>query len=90
VLRFNAPHAEEKYRVLRRVLNLPEDASLPEYFAELTARLGLPTSLRQMGVPDACLPDIARNATFDHSAATNPRPASEAKFLGLLTEATGG
>ncbi len=74
VLRFNAPHAEEKYRVLRRVLNLPEDASLPEYFAELTARLGLPTSLRQMGVPGACLPDIARNATLDHSAATNPQP----------------
>ena len=90
VLRFNEPHAEEKYDVLRRVLNLPEDASLPDYFAALTARLGLPASLRQMGVPEACLPDIARNATLDHSAATNPRPVSEAEFLGLLTEAMGG
>ena len=90
VLRFNEPHAEDKYGSCAACCNLPEDASLPGYFAALTARLGLPTSLRQMGVPEACLPDIARNATLDHSAATNPRPASEAEFLALLTEAMGG
>ena len=89
VLRFNEPHAADKYRVMRRVLQLPEDASLPEYFAGLTARLGLPTSLRQMGVPEACLPDIARHATLDHSAATNPRPVGEQECLALLDEAMG-
>jgi alcohol dehydrogenase class IV len=90
VLRFNAPHAEDKYRTLRRVLHLTENASLPDFFAGLTARLGLPTSLRQMSVPDSCLPDIAHHATLDHSAATNPRPVSEAEFLALLTEAMVG
>jgi 4-hydroxybutyrate dehydrogenase len=90
VLRFNEPAAAEKYRVLRRVLGLPEDASLPGFFAGLSARLGLPESLRAMGVPEACLPEIARNATLDHSAATNPRLASEAEFLALLREAMAG
>ena len=89
VLRFNEPHAEEKYRVLRRVLLLPADASLADYFADLTKRLALPISLKQMGVSEECLPDIARNATLDHSAATNPRPASEDDFLALLTDAMG-
>ena len=42
-----------------------------------------------MGVPEACLPDIARHATLDHSAATNPRPVSEQEFLALLNEAMG-
>lgn len=87
VLRFNESHAEAKYRALRHTLGLPADASLPAYFAALTARLGLPASLRQMGVPESCLPGIAHNATLDHSAATNPRPASEADFLALLEEA---
>src|SRR3954452_9950467 len=65
VLRFNATHAEDKYRVLRRVLHLPEDADLAAFFAALTARLGLPTSLRRMGVPEACLPEVAHHATLD-------------------------
>jgi len=90
VLRFNEPAASEKYRTLRRTLGLPETASLPEYFAALTARLGLPPSLRAMGVSESCLPAIAHHAALDHSAATNPRPASEADFLAMLREAMAG
>jgi alcohol dehydrogenase class IV len=89
VLRFNEPAAPEKYRILRRTLGLAETASLPAFFAALTARLGLPPSLRTMGVPESCLATIAHHATLDHSAATNPRPASEAEFLALLREAMG-
>ena len=89
VLRFNESHAVAKYEVLRRTLQLPAGASLPDYFAALSVRLGLPASLGQMGVPEDCLEGIARNATLDHSAATNPRPASEAEFLALLNEAMG-
>lgn len=89
VLRFNEPAVPEKYRTLRRTLGLAATASLPDFFAALTARLGLPASLRQMGVPESCLPGIAHGATLDHSAATNPRPASEAQFLALLQEAFG-
>jgi alcohol dehydrogenase class IV len=86
VLRFNEPAAQEKYGVLRRVVGLPEDASLPDFFAGLAARLGLPPGLQAMGVPTTCLPTIAHHATLDHSAATNPRQAGEAEFLALLEE----
>lgn len=89
VLRFNESHAEAKYQTLRHTLDLPAGASLAGYFAALSGRLGLPASLRQMGVPESCLADIAHSATLDHSAATNPRPASEAEFLALLQEAMG-
>lgn len=90
VLRFNAPAAAEKYRTLAQALGLPADAELAGFFADLVARLGLPTSLKQMGVRAACLPDIARHATQDHSAATNPRQASEADFLAMLEAASEG
>jgi hypothetical protein len=90
VLRFNEPAAQEKYRVLRRTLGLPEDADLAAHFAALASRLGLPPGLRAMGVPAACLPAIAHHATLDHSAATNPRPATEGDFLSLLEEAMAG
>jgi 4-hydroxybutyrate dehydrogenase len=89
VLRYNEPAAAEKYGTLRRVLGLPGHASLPDHFQALGTRLGLPSGLRAMGVPEACLAGIARQATLDHSAATNPRPASEAEFLALLREAMG-
>ena len=56
--------------VLRRTLDLPEGASLPGYFAALTARLGLPASLRQMGVPESCLP----TSPTTPCSTTRPRP----------------
>lgn len=89
VLRFNADAAAEKYAAIRRVLDLPGEADLAQVVADLTARLGLPTSLSAMGVPRAVLAPAAAQATLDHSAATNPRPAGELDFLALLEAAYG-
>ena len=66
VLRFNEPAAPEKYGTLRRTLGLAEHASLPDYFAALTARLGLPGSLR----PDG----RARILPRRHRPPRHPRP----------------
>ena len=41
----------------------------------LSARLGLPVSLRDLGIERSCLADIAAKAEKDHLSATNPRPA---------------
>jgi alcohol dehydrogenase class IV len=89
VLRFNEGHAGEKYGELRRLLALPDHVTLADFFHDLAGRLGLPANLARMGVPADCLPAMAKAATLDHSAATNPRPASEADFLALLEEAFG-
>ena len=42
-----------------------------------------------MGVPRAVLAPTAAQATLDHSAATNPRPAGESDYLALLEAAYG-
>ena len=86
VLRFNAGHAKEKYETMQRLLGLPEGVALADFFAGFARRLGIPAGLAAMGVPESCLPAIAKGAILDHSAATNPRPASEADFLALLEE----
>jgi alcohol dehydrogenase class IV len=87
VLRFNESHAEEKYRVLRAALGLPEDADLAEAIAELSADLGLPKNLSEMGVPRDCLPLMAERAMADHSTATNPRPLTVDDYRRLFDEA---
>lgn len=89
VLRFNAGHVGEKEAILRQRLGLAEGADLAGFFAELAGRLGLPPGLRAMGLPEECLPAIAKAATQDHSAATNPRPAGEADYLAILHDAMG-
>lgn len=87
VLRFNAPACDAKYCRLRAVLELPEDADLAEYFADLSRELGLPTRLGELGVKPTLFPQIAQWALEDHSTATNPRPAERADFQRMLEEA---
>lgn len=85
VLRFNAPSVGDKYGRMRRALGLAADADLAQWFAALTRRLGLPTTLRAMGVSHAILPRMASMAADDVSAQTNPRPAREDDYLAMLT-----
>jgi alcohol dehydrogenase class IV len=42
--------------------------------------------LRDLGVDRGILSQIASDATHDFSHLTNPRPASTADYLGMLTE----
>lgn len=89
VLRFNAPSAEAKYAEIRRTLGLSPDADLAAWIAGLTARLGLPATLTQMGVPRSVIPAIAEAATKDHSSASNPRQASAADYAAMLEASFG-
>jgi 4-hydroxybutyrate dehydrogenase len=86
VLRFNRSHAEEKMRSLEAALGV-RDGELPAWIEKLNQDLGLPPSLRAMGVTDAVLPDMVEGALKDHSTATNPRPVSREDFLALFREA---
>ena len=89
VLRFNAGHTGDKYARLRDAMGLSPDADLPDYIARLNERLGLPPSLRAMGVADDLLPELSRQAVLDHCTATNPRPADESDYRALFDEAMG-
>ncbi|MCF1443324.1 iron-containing alcohol dehydrogenase [Ralstonia pseudosolanacearum] len=90
VLRFNATAEsvvrEHRYARMRRAMNLPADADLAQAVHDMTARLGLPTGLRQMGVPDDALEHVVRGALLDHCHKTNPREATADDYRRMLAE----
>lgn len=90
VLRFNETAEsvvrDHRYARMRRVMNLPADADLAQAVHDLTARLGLPTGLRQMGVPDDALEHVVEGALLDHCHKTNPRIATADDYRRMLAE----
>jgi 4-hydroxybutyrate dehydrogenase len=86
VLRFNAGHVGDKYEHLAASMGLARDAELATEIEGLNARIGLPRSLRTMGVPESAIPEMADKAEKDHSTPTNPRPCSTADYAALMWE----
>lgn len=90
VLRFNETAEtvvrDDRYARMRRVMNLPEGADLAQAVHDLTARLGLPTGLRQMGVPEDALEHLVEGALLDHCHKTNPRIATADDYRRMLAE----
>jgi len=83
-------HAGVKYDTIRQRLGLNPSESLADYIRSLNARLGMPATLAEMGVPGESFPAIAKSATEDHSSATNPRPASADDYQAILQSAYAG
>jgi alcohol dehydrogenase class IV len=90
VLRFNETAEtvvrDNRYARMRRVMNLPDGADLAQAVHDLTARLGLPTGLRQMGVPEDALEHVVEGALLDHCHKTNPRIATADDYRRMLAE----
>ena len=86
VLRFNAAVSADKYVRIRSALGLAADTDLAVFFHELGRRIGLPTTLREVGVPREIIPQLAAAATEDFSARTNPRPADVPDYQLLYKE----
>jgi len=89
VLRFNAHHVGAKYERLCQAFGLPPDADLPAAVASLNRRIGMPATLREMGVRPEVMDQILDGAVADHTAPTNPRPVSRDEFRALFIEALG-
>ncbi|CAG9243111.1 iron-containing alcohol dehydrogenase [Paraburkholderia caribensis] len=90
VLRFNesAPSVVEnrRYARMRRVMNLPDNADLAAALHDMTARLGLPTGLKQMGVDESAFDKVIKGALADHCHKTNPREATADDYRRMLIE----
>jgi 4-hydroxybutyrate dehydrogenase len=84
VLRFNRPSIGDKWERLAAAMGLPSGANVADAVAALNARLGLPTTLRAMGVPEQVMPAMAEAATYDHCNPTNPRAAAKDDYLAML------
>jgi maleylacetate reductase len=85
VLRFNTAYAPEAVERFGEAVGAPSD---PAGRVEELAALAGPTRLRELGVPEADLPDIALDAAERGGNLANPKPATPDEIERLLREAT--
>jgi alcohol dehydrogenase class IV len=95
VLGFNAPadglnRPEGRWPALRHALGLAADAApsaLHDWAVGFLTSIGLPTTLRDLGLDGATFPAIAAEATRMAMIGNNVRPAGEAECLAVLAAA---
>jgi len=97
VIEFNALGAEEiaeRYRDVGDVLGVDARGdgatvghALAEHVREVVGRLGLPTRLSEVGVPESGIPVLVEGAMGDGCTLVNPREPTEEDFAGLYAKA---
>ncbi|VVE42651.1 iron-containing alcohol dehydrogenase [Pandoraea terrigena] len=82
----NAPTVQQEGKLDRLALamGLVDTSSVGASIREMTRRLGLPTTLADVGVTRDMFAAIVQGALKDHSHKTNPRIASERDYAHLL------
>ena len=84
VLRFNGKVCPELFRNMGRAFdlnmdNLSDDAAVEKVanaVADLSKRLGIPQTLREIGIPEEMIPTLANQAIDDACTPGNPRDVS--------------
>lgn len=88
VVRFNraAPTSvtENKYAAMANAMGLSSGDDIEAAISEMTAAIGLPTTLSQMDVSRDLFDRIITGALADHSHKTNPIDASSDDYLAML------
>jgi alcohol dehydrogenase class IV len=88
VIAFNSGAAsmqdEGKLARLAQAMGLASGDEVGEAVRRMTATLGLPQGLAELGVTRELFPRIIAGALKDHSHKTNPREASEADYQAML------
>jgi alcohol dehydrogenase class IV len=94
VIRFNAeggPDIVDRYADIADVLGVDTGPgvgdALAEHVTELVARLGLPTRLSEVGVPESAIPELVEGAIGDGTTLLNPREAREEDYAALYRRA---
>ncbi len=90
VLRYNAPHCQQRMGALARVMHIANPADVPGAIEQLNARLGMPANLADMGVTPAAIEDMVSYASADVCTLTNPvrpEPADYARMFAELVPA---
>lgn len=82
----NAPDGggENKYNRMAGVMGLESGDQISGAIKEMTAAIGLPTTLSEMGVTKDLFDRIITGALADHSHKTNPIEASAEDYLHML------
>ena len=87
VLEYNQLADKGKYARILRLLGAPEGMGLPEYIRSLFKSLGLPRSLKDLGVDPSLIPQLARDAMKSGNIPVNPRSTTEEDFVSLYERA---
>jgi 4-hydroxybutyrate dehydrogenase len=86
-IRFNHDACPQKIQNLAQIAGVASARNLSFFFESLTASIGLPTRLRDMGVTTKDLESCLPGAVKDHSNQTNPKPATESDLKDLYLAA---
>ena len=92
VLEFNRSAIEDRMAALARYLGLA-DASFEgalRWVLDLRARIGIPHTLAEIGIPSDAVPRLAAMALVDPSSATNPIPLTTPALESLFADALAG
>ncbi len=87
VLRLLHDDIAQHVPVLRDAIGLPTGADLPDALQAMNRRIGLPAGLREMGVPDDALDDLAEASTQAFFNRTSPRTISSDEYRSMLAAA---
>jgi 4-hydroxybutyrate dehydrogenase len=87
ILDYNRDHVGKKYERLNKALGLNIEADPADYIRQLNQRLGLPSSLAEMGIESHQISGLAEHAAKDVCTYTNPRPCTAADFESLYSTA---
>ncbi|VWX63367.1 4-hydroxybutyrate dehydrogenase [Burkholderiales bacterium 8X] len=90
VIRFNAGaesvQKEQRLQRMARAMNLDSPGDLGEAIRDMSARLGLPVGLAELGVTPAIFDKVIDGAMADHCHLTNPRLASREDYRQMLQD----
>jgi alcohol dehydrogenase class IV len=87
VLAYNQDALAGKVARMAQQAGIEDERQLPQAMAQLIARIGIPTRLRDLGVPASALDGIAAAALQDNAHKTNPRPLDKADYIVILQAA---
>ena len=92
VLDFNRPAIEEKMAAVARYLDLPDPsfAAVLDWILDLRERIGIPHTLKDIGVDEPHAHRLAPMAAADPSSPTNPAPLDAANLEALYLRAIRG
>ena len=87
VLRFNQNHVENKYTRIARAMGNKVTTDLANEIEKLNEKIGMPSSLKEMGVTEDMIPQLVAHAATDPSNLTTPRLPSIDEWEKLFLEA---